>query len=587
MRPLRGRECNFVYLFILLQTADLSEVAFKPDSHMLKKKFLLVPALIIFGLFFLISCQEENSHENNWQPSYLAHLELGSTTLVATAVAENMEVPWEVTWGPDDKLWFTEQNGSVYRMDVESGERKKVLQVPDIHYQKSRGLLGMALHPELPEEPYVFLHYTYLKSDDVLDKEIESRVVRYTLERDTLVSPKILLDEIPGQTYHNGSRLLISPDEKLFFAMGDAGRLDQVLDSTTLVGKIHRLNLDGSIPKDNPLPGNPVWSWGHRNVQGMVWTGGKLYASEHGPANDDEINLIRPGRNYGWPKVHGYCDLENEQEYCETHQVVEPLAAWTPTIAVAGLDYYDHPAVPEWQNSLLVVNLKGQALRVLPLSDDGEQVREKHIFFQKHFGRLRDLAVAPNGDLYLATSNRDWHPRFQPFLYDTASLIHPADDRIIRLQAATPADREILAALDNPVALQENPEAAEMPSEQWNITASEDRLSRGAALYQQHCALCHRPDGQGVEDLYPPLAGTNWVTGSKDRLINVLLRGLSEPIEVNGKTYEEAMAPYAHLPDEELAAILSFIRQSWGNEAGAVLPAEVREERRLLGEVVH
>jgi mono/diheme cytochrome c family protein len=124
-----------------------------------------------------------------------------------------------------------------------------------------------------------------------------------------------------------------------------------------------------------------------------------------------------------------------------------------------------------------------------------------------------------------------------------------------------------------------------MPSEQWNITASEDRLSRGAQLYQQHCALCHRPDGQGVEDLYPPLAGTNWVTGSKDRLINVLLRGLSEPIEVNGKTYEEAMAPYAHLSDEELAAILSFIRQSWGNEAGAVLPAEVREERRLLGRV--
>ena len=198
---------------------------------MLKKKFLLVPALIIFGLFFLISCQEENSHENNWQPSYLAHLELGSTTLVATAVAENMEVPWEVTWGPDDKLWFTEQNGSVYRMDVESGERKKVLQVPDIHYQKSRGLLGMALHPELPEEPYVFLHYTYLKSDDVLDKEIESRVVRYTLERDTLVSPKILLDEIPGQTYHNGSRLLISPDEKLFFAMGDAGFIPESAQS--------------------------------------------------------------------------------------------------------------------------------------------------------------------------------------------------------------------------------------------------------------------------------------------------------------------------------------------------------------------
>jgi glucose/arabinose dehydrogenase/cytochrome c5 len=456
--------------------------------------------------------------------------------------------------------------------------------VPDVHYQKSRGLLGMALPPDLEAHPYVYLHYTYLKSESVFDMEIESRLVRYELQGDTLLNRQILLDSIPGQTYHNGSRILITPQNELFLSTGDAGQQNAAFDSTTLVGKILRLNLDGSIPDDNPIPGSPVWSWGHRNAQGLTWVDGQLYASEHGPATDDEVNRILPGRNYGWPKVHGYCDRENEKEFCETYHVVEPLKAWSPTIAVAGLSYYDSPAVPEWRHSLLVVNLKGQALRVLPLSEDGAAVEGEHIYFQKHFGRLRDLCVAPNGDIYLSTSNRDWHPRFQPFLYDTAILGNPVDDRIIRLQPATGADRTILEQLENPVALQENPEAAEMQTENWNLAVTEEDLQAGARLYEQQCALCHRPDGHGVEGLYPPLAGTSWVTGSKPRLINVVLRGMTEPTVVNGATYEEPMPPFATLSDEEIAAILSFIRQSWENDAGAVLAGEVLEERRLLTE---
>lgn len=536
--------------------------------------------LFLLAVSWLSNCTLDT--EPRWRDRYLAHLELDTTVLIASTVADHLEVPWEVTWGSDGRLWFTEQNGSVCRLNVEDGERKRMLIVPDVHYQKSRGLLGMALPPDLDAHPYVYLHYTYLKSGDVMNKEIESRLVRYELHDDTLLHREILLDAIPGQTYHNGSRILITPQHKLFLSTGDAGQQNAAFDSTTLVGKILRLNPDGSIPDENPIPGSPVWSWGHRNAQGLTWADGRLYASEHGPANDDEVNRILPGRNYGWPKVHGYCDREHEQPICEKYGIMEPLKAWSPTVAVAGLSYYDSPAIPEWRHSLMLVNLKGQALRVLPLSEDGQDIEAEHIYFQKFFGRLRDICVAPNGDVYLSTSNRDWHPRFQPFLYDTAALTQPADDRIIRLQPATWADRRVLDQMDYPVVLHEDPEAAAMQSENWNIAVTEEALERGAQLYAEQCALCHRPDGQGVKDLYPPLAGTDWVTGSKPRLINLVLRGMTDPIEVKGVTYEEPMPPFAHLSDEEIAAILSFIRQSWGNEAGAVLEGEVLEERRLI-----
>lgn len=534
---------------------------------------------ICLVFFVLTACAPiEDAAKAFDEGKYLAHLELDASTLIITEVAGDLEVPWEVTFGPDGWLWFSEQKGSVNRLNPETGEKMEVLQLQDIHYKKSRGLLGMTLHPDFNTAPYVYLHYNFLVPDEGFRENIKSRLVRYTWEQDTLVAPMILIDSIPGKTYHNGSRLAFSHDKKLLFSMGDIGDKPRCQEVAEIHGKILRLNADGSIPEDNPIPHLPVWSWGHRNPQGLVAaSNGRLYSSEHGPNNDDEINLIRKGGNYGWPNVEGYCDLPGEKQFCADSAVIEPLKAWTPTIAVAGLDYYGTNVIPEWQNSLLVVNLKGRALRLLKLNEAGDAITDEHIFFQKRFGRMRDLCVAPNGDVYLATSNLDWHPRLQPWMYDS---LPEGGDRIIRLQRANKAMLAQLEKMTDQVALKEDPEALPLYAEVYDYEPTGDMLADGKVLYARHCASCHRLDGKGAPGLIPPLGQTDWVTGDKARLIQVLLKGLSEPIVVNGITYEQEMPAYASLSDEELAGILSYIRNSFGNKADAVIAGQVFEERR-------
>jgi mono/diheme cytochrome c family protein len=234
-------------------------------------------------------------------------------------------------------------------------------------------------------------------------------------------------------------------------------------------------------------------------------------------------------------------------------------------------------AIPEWNNSLILVNLKGRAMRVLELNEEGDTVTQERIYFQNYFGRMRDLTIAPNGDIYLATSNRDWHPRLQPFLYDT---LPEGPDRIIRLQKATPAMLAQLRDIPNPVPLTEDPEPLPLLTEDWVYEATDDKLAMGERLYIIHCASCHRPDGEGIPELVPPISHSEWVTGDKGRLIQVLLQGLSEPITVRGETYEQEMPPFSVLSDEELASIITYIRQNFGNNAGAIIAGEVYEERK-------
>ena len=528
--------------------------------------FYTFSILFLFGLI-TFSC----TTKNNNVPS-IAYVSLESSMLQIEDVVTGLDVPWDIDASRNNELWLTELNGSVYHMDLKSAKQKKVLQLADVLYKKSYGLLGMAVHPE---EPFVFLHYTFTNSPDSLAQQIHSRLVRYTFKNDTLVEPKILLDNIPGNTYHNGSRIAIAQDNKLFLSLGDTGDSNRAQNDSVITGKILRLNLDGTIPEDNPIAGSLIWSRGHRNVQGLAFNkNGMLYGSEHGPNNDDEINLIEAAGNYGWPDVQGFCDTDQEKKYCSAHTIIEPLTAWTPTIAVAGLAYYGNHSIKEWQNSLIVANLKGRALRVLKLADDGRHIIGEHIFFQKKFGRIRDVSVAANGDIYFATTNRDWHPRFQPWMYDS---LPTGPDRILRLRAMYRNNEQ------NPAiaVLQENPEPLELLSENWNPNLEEE-FETGGKLYAQHCLSCHGPNGQGSEYLIPTLSNTDWVTGDKGRLIRTLLTGLSKPIEINGKMYNQEMPSYAHLKDQELADILTYIRNSFNNKAAGVIAGEVYEEREGL-----
>ncbi|WP_205500082.1 PQQ-dependent sugar dehydrogenase [Rufibacter psychrotolerans] len=475
-------------------------------------------------------------------------LELDSTILGVSVVAEGLNVPWDIVWGSDGHLWVTEQSGTVSRINVTTGEKKVLLNIKEVWRKRTSGLLGMALHPDLEQHPYVFVNYTTKVGPDSV---IVSRLVRYTFQKDTLANAKLLL-QIDGGTSHNGSRMAFTPDGKLLWATGDVQKKGYAQDSTVLNGKILRLNIDGSIPKDNPIPNSYVVAWGFRNMQGLaVAPSGMVYTSEHGEALEDEVNIIKPLQNYGWPEIEGRHDTPVEKAIAARHQRTQPLRSWTPTIAPAGIDFYASDSIPEWTNSILLSTLKGKSLRVLTLSHDGTIVTSEEVHLENQYGRLRDICVSPTGDIYVSTSNRDWNP--------SPGFPVERDDRILRIGKIKTEKR--------PIGYVRKPK----PQQQ-------DAVS-GSALFTQHCAACHKEDGQGVPGTFPPLQGAEQVTGDKNQLAKIILKGLSGPITVKGQRYDQAMPSFGFLTDAEIASIATYVRSSWGNGASGISENEIKSNR--------
>jgi aldose sugar dehydrogenase len=324
-----------------------------------------------------------------------------------TRVLNNtLNFPWEILWGPDNFIWFTEREGRVKRMNPQTGQVISVATITEVASTTNfNGLLGMALHPQFETNPFVYLVYNYFDAE----QNYLEKIVRFTYDGTTLTSPLTLVDgivgKIGGDFIHNGSRLKIGPDMKLYATTGDANlRFDLPQDPNSLNGKVLRINLDGSIPSDNPY-GNEVWTIGHRNAQGLVFALNKLYSSEHGETTDDEINIIEKGRNYGWPFVEGFCDRVDELEFCSANNVREPIFIWTPTVAPSGMEFYTSNHIPQWKRSLLVTFLKDRRLRQMKLSGDGNTIESVNEFFVTTFGRLRDVAISPDGKVYLCTDN--------------------------------------------------------------------------------------------------------------------------------------------------------------------------------------
>lgn len=499
--------------------------------------------IFFFGSFLLV-CVECSSQQT---------VILDSTVIKIHTVISDLDVPWEMIWGPDNKIWFTEQKGTISRMDPVSGQRKILVHVPDVYKKKSYGLLGMAMHPDFANSPYVYIDYTYLRDSTIL-----SKLVRYTYAKDSLINPIILFSEIPGNTYHNGCRVVIAPDGKIMMSTGDAGNMPNAQDIHSLSGKILRINMDGSIPSDNPIPGSPVWSWGHRNPEGLVYgPNGILFSSEHGDASDDEVNIIQKGNNYGWPNVEGYCDRPDEKTFCIEHKITEPLKAWTPTIAPAGIDYYQSGAIPEWKNSILLTTLKGSAFHVLKLNSKGTAIVSDQKYLENVFGRLRDLCISPAGDIYISTSNRDWNPGegFPKKHDDLIICLH--HEKIVHGKVNTSQKNGVVSAI------------TKLP------------LNSGQMIYTTYCASCHKKDGSGLQSVFPPLNNSSFVTGEKDRLISTLLNGLSGPTEVKGAKYNQQMPSFKFLNDKDIASVLTYIRSHFDNHVGSVETKQVSAVRAV------
>jgi len=320
-----------------------------------------------------------------------------------------LDVPWAMAVSPDGRLFVSERPGSIRVIVQGRLMPEPVISFPPPFVSTGEGgLLGLAVDPGFASNRYLYVYHTYMERGTVLN-----RVLRLREQNNRAVVDRVLLDRIPGGRIHNGGRLKIGPDGKLYITTGDAGVPESAQNLSSLAGKILRLNLDGSIPADNPFPGSPVYSWGHRNPQGLAWhpDTGDLYSFEHGATARDEINRIRPGANYGWPVIQG-----SQQASGMTPPL---LFSGETTWAPAGMSFVSQGP---WRGRLLVAALRGEELLLVNV-----QTRTGEGIYQSQFGRLRDVVEAEDGSLYLLTSNRDG--RGDP---------RPGDDKIIRLRPSRP-----------------------------------------------------------------------------------------------------------------------------------------------------
>lgn len=333
-------------------------------------------------------------------------------------VITGLEVPWEILWGPDGWIWTTERSGTVSRIHPDSGRRIVLLRISAVREEGESGLLGMALHPRFADSPFVFLAYTYGEG-----RGMKERIVRYRYRQDTLVDPTVLVEGIEAATTHDGCRLLFDRAGKLLATTGDAQDRAAPQDSASLNGKVLRMEADGSPAAGNPDPKSRVWSKGHRNPQGLdLGPEGIVLISEHGPESDDELAVVRAGGNGGWPQVKGFCDRRSEKAECRERGVDEPLAVWTPTLAVAGIAWMRRSKVADWQGAVLVATLKGEQLILMRFSPDGHRASVGNSYLKGRLGRLRDVCVSPEGRIFVATSNRDGR-----------GSVRSGDDRIVEI----------------------------------------------------------------------------------------------------------------------------------------------------------
>jgi len=343
-------------------------------------------------------------------------------------VATNLEIIWSIVFAPDGGMFFTERPGRVRVFENGKLRAAPLFTVPDVELSGESGLMGMTLHPKFAENRLLYLAYAYQANGNQTVK-----VVRYRETGETLTDAKTIIEMIPAARYHAGTRLGFGPDGKLYLTTGDATNQSQGQELNTLGGKTLRLNDDGTIPPDNPFVNRndarpEIWTYGHRNAQGMDWHPGSglMFQTEHGPSlidgvslfkrsGGDEVNVVEKGKNYGWAKI----SHKTKREGMET-----AIVQYSPAVAPASGMFYRGTLFPEFKNNFFFGALKGESIVRLVL--DGRRVVSQEKLFVKTYGRIREIAEAPDGSIYFSTSNRDG--RGDP----TAT-----DDRILRIVSDT------------------------------------------------------------------------------------------------------------------------------------------------------
>ncbi len=362
----------------------------------MKKLFYFLPLILAVAGIFLsltktrsrvtVGAPETNSNQN----------------FKADVFVENLNVPWSMAFTSQDRLLVTERRGQIRVIEKGKLLDRSLFTFGNIFSKEEAGLMGLAVDPDYQKNRFIYASYAYSQNG-----KPRIKVVRLIDNGSSAMVDKVLIDNILAAPFHDGSRLKFGPDGKLYVTTGEATQADlaQKLDSVN--GKILRLNSDGSIPEDNPFPDSPIYSYGHRNPQGIAWSpiSGMLWETEHGPSGfdgpggGDEINLIKAGGNYGWPKAHHEIELAGT-EY--------PQLLFTPAIAPSGATFYSGKLLPGFRNNLFFTGLRGEGIWRVAFS---ETEPDKIVSFEKlssiKVGRVRDIIEGPDGALYFSTSNRD------------------------------------------------------------------------------------------------------------------------------------------------------------------------------------
>jgi glucose/arabinose dehydrogenase len=343
----------------------------------------------------------------------------GDAKFRVETVATGLEVPWGFAFLPDGNLLFTERPGRVRIIEGGRLRAEPIFKVADVEPSGESGLMDISLHPNFAQNKFVYLAYAYRG-----DGGQRVKVVRYKFDGKTFLEPKTIIENIPASPNHAGTRARIGPDGKLYITTGDSTNWNLAQKTDSLAGKTLRLNDDGSVPEDNPFVQNKnyrpeIYSYGHRNPQGLAWTPeGLMFQTEHGPSGfegkgggADEVNFVERGKNYGWAEIWGKQTREG---------MVAPLLEYTPACAPASAMIYTSAAFPAFKGNLFFGCLRGA--RIIRITLNGSNVAAQENLLEGKFGRIREMEQGPDGFIYFSTSNRDG--RGSPA---------KEDDRILRL----------------------------------------------------------------------------------------------------------------------------------------------------------
>jgi len=355
-----------------------------------------IVALLLFFLFFSVNSTSGSSTD----PIDISFSD-GDRVKVESWI-EGLEIPWSLIFLHDKRALVSERPGRI-RLIKDGILQKTPFAVIDVAHIGEGGLMGMAIHPEFPQKPFIYAMHTYKKGNSFYN-----RVIRLKDFGDYGKFDKVIIDNIPGARLHNGGRIAFGPDGMLYVATGDIFNADLAQNIKSLGGKILRISPEGEIPEDNPFKDSPVYSYGHRNPQGLAWhhETGELFSSEHGPSGEffrfgnDEINVIKKGGNYGWPEIIG---IKKKAPY------IDPLILWEKTTPPSGIAFYTGNRLLHLKNDLFVATLRSECLVRIKLNKESANYKVLRIerWFENKYGRIRDIVQGPDGLLYFLTNNRD------------------------------------------------------------------------------------------------------------------------------------------------------------------------------------